>query len=96
MRKVKWILPVLIAVYVAGFFLYAPVHMTAISFDSPSLARAASACDDVLYYSWISKLDQHNLLVTVRHRNIVFWCGRFESCTVEDAEESAKPRSSAS
>ena len=83
MFKLKWILAILLGIYIFGFFLLAPIQMLGISSGWYKITVVAQKIDAFAYRPWIIYLGPDNLVLNLRAENYVFWCGLFENCQAE-------------
>ncbi len=80
MSKLKWILPIVLCIYILGFFLLAPIQMIGISSGWYRLTLAAQKIDSFAYRPWIIYLGPGNPVLKIRAKNYVYWCDIFENC----------------
>ena len=83
MRRLKWILPIVLAIYIFGFFLFIPLQLVGISIGWFWLSNIAYVIDDIAYRTWVNELDRENYVFKLRASNTTFWCGKFEHCNIE-------------
>ncbi len=80
MFKLKWILSIVLGIYIFGFFLLAPIQMIGISSGWYKITVVAQKIDAFAYRPWIIYLGPDNPVLNLRAENYVFWCGLFENC----------------
>ena len=83
MFKLKWILSIVLGIYIFGFFLLAPIQMIGISSGWYKITVVAQKIDAFAYRPWIMGLGPENPVLNLRAENYVFWCGLFENCQAE-------------
>ena len=80
-KKTNWLV-LLVAMYVAGFFVAPIAAILSTKTQVTVIIRMSHALIDVLYWSWVKNLDTKNKVRIVWHANGPYWCQQFESCTV--------------
>jgi len=85
MKKI-YVFIAVIGLYVFGFFAMPPIAMTATATQVSIFIRAAHGITDALYSSWIQELSEDNVIGNIWGANVIFWCNKFETCTVGEPE----------
>lgn len=73
------VLITLLAIYVLGFFLWAPIRMS----GNATVISASEYVADTFYRSWIEQLPDDSAVPSLFRANTLFWCDLLPSCTVD-------------
>ena len=82
MKKLYMSVAIGLVVYSVGFFAVVPTRILTANSELWFVRDFSRGLYDVLYWSWVGKLDRSNIIREVWNGNTLFWCGEIESCTL--------------
>lgn len=83
-RRVAIISVSVVVVYVAMFFLWPVIHLSAVRWRAYWVLPAVGGIEKVAYLWWFERLPDSNWLVKLRGTSNIWWCRQFTTCEVID------------